>query len=77
MNDPDTNAIRTHSHGPKPPGGNMFAELCTSCSHYWAHNSGVRDRFAAITRICPTCISKRLPVLDGVELRDKPAVVCA
>lgn len=77
MNDPDTNPAAATGREPKPAGGNMFADRCTSCGHYWAHNSGARDRFAAITRICPTCIAKRLPILDGVQLRDRPAVVCA
>ena len=55
-------------------GGDMDVQQCTSCNQYWANNSGPRHTFELVTRVCPDCVGRRLPVVDKVVLHNQPAL---
>ena len=40
----------------------MTCAKCQRCGHYWAFTAN-STLFAVITRICPDCITKALPVM--------------
>lgn len=45
----------------------MTLSVCISCGRYWTHNAGTSN-YAIITRCCPDCIARLLPVMGNLLL---------
>ena len=41
----------------------MTVQRCVRCRRIWTHNCGPRERFDAITRVCPDCVGAIYPVV--------------
>jgi predicted nucleic acid-binding Zn-ribbon protein len=39
----------------------MYGHRCLRCGHYWASQANP-DQYACITRFCPDCVAKYIPV---------------
>ena len=39
----------------------MTVARCARCNAIWVHNCGPRERFVAITRACPNCLTNIYP----------------
>lgn len=50
----------------------MTASKCQRCGHYWSHNTGTQV-FSLITRFCPDCLARMLPLLDVTPLSRRAA----
>lgn len=52
----------------------MFGHQCFKCGTFWASMANPDAGFEIITKLCPDCIAKQLPVMDRHGLVQHPAV---
>lgn len=46
----------------------MTGVKCQRCGHFWSIGTNNPDLFKAITRLCPDCIAKALPIMGSAPI---------